>query len=165
MKKIGWWCIEKNCHFCLLLINKNVGVSSYKVSLSTKLDSPRSETTTVNKPHEKFRLLKSPAWFKGVQSNISAHKGSHTELCDKGWFGFEIEYLLMARLFRIQYQNQYLYFLAIITDTDINTAQWVIFECETPFIFSCLGPQHPCKHLIATLFNWKVSTGIGLSLF
>ena len=90
---------------------------------------------------------------------------AHSELCDKRWFGFEIEYLLMARLFRIQYQNQYLYFLAIITDTDINTAQWVIFECETPFIFSCLGPQHPCKHLIATLFNWKVSTGIGLSLF
>ena len=90
---------------------------------------------------------------------------SRAELCDKRWFGFEIEYLLMARLFRIQYQNQYLYFLAIITDTDINTAQWVIFECETPFIFSCLGPQHPCKHLIATLFNWKVSTGIGLSLF
>ena len=87
------------------------------------------------------------------------------ELCDKRWFGFEIEYLLMARLFRIQYQNQYLYFLAIITDTDINTAQWVIFEFETPIIFSCLGPQHPCKHLIATLFNWKVSTGIGLSLF
>ena len=62
VKKIGW-CWIKNCHFCLLLINKNVGVSSYKVSLSTKLDSPRSETTTVNKPHEKFRLLKSPAWF------------------------------------------------------------------------------------------------------
>ena len=52
--------------------------------------------------------------------------GVGTELCDKRWFGFEIEYLLMARLFRIQYQNQYLYFLAIITDTDINTAQWVI---------------------------------------
>ena len=45
------------------------------------------------------------------------------ELCDKRWFGFEIEYLLTATLFRIQYQNQYLYFLAIITNTDINTAQ------------------------------------------
>ena len=28
------------------------------------------------------------------------------ELCDKRWFGFEIEYLPMARFFQIQYQNQ-----------------------------------------------------------
>ena len=69
-----------------------------------------------------------------------AIKCLQAELCDKRWFGFEIEYLLMARLLRIQYQNQYLYFLAIVTDTDINTAQWVIFDFETLFIFSCLGP-------------------------
>ena len=30
------------------------------------------------------------------------------ELCDKRWFGFQIEHLLMARFFRIQCQNQYL---------------------------------------------------------
>ena len=50
------------------------------------------------------------------------------ELCDKRWIGFEIEHLLIARLFRIQYQNQYLCLPEIVTDTDINIAQWVIFE-------------------------------------
>ena len=54
--------------------------------------------------------------------------GYAPELRDKRWFGFEIKHLLMARLFRIQYQNQYLCLLEIITDTDINIAQWVIFE-------------------------------------
>ena len=62
------------------------------------------------------------------------------ELGDKRWFGFEIEYLLMARLFRIQYQNQYLFFLEVVTDIDINIVQWVIFEFETPFSFSLVGP-------------------------
>ena len=76
------------------------------------------------------------------------------ELCDKRWFGFEIEHLLMARLFRIQYQNQYLCLLEIITDTDINIAQWLFFEFQTPLHFSCLGLQYPCKHLKGTLLNW-----------
>ena len=84
--------------------------------------------------------------------------GSGAELCDKRWFGFEIEHLLTARLFRIQYQNQYLCLLEIIT-ADINIVQWVSFEFYTPIHFSFLGPQHPCKHLIATHFNWKVSPG------
>ena len=54
--------------------------------------------------------------------------GIFPELCDKRWFGFEIEYLLMARLFQIQYQNQYLFLHEFITNNDINIAQWVIFE-------------------------------------
>ena len=62
------------------------------------------------------------------------------ELCDKRWFGFEIEYLLIARFFRIQYQNQYLFYLEVVTDIDINIVQWVIFEFETPFSFSLVGP-------------------------
>ena len=54
--------------------------------------------------------------------------------------GFEIEYLLMARLFQIQYQNQYLYFLAIITNTDINIAQEIPQSTEQAQAFYSLTP-------------------------
>ena len=53
---------------------------------------------------------------------------------------FEIEYLLIARFFRIQYQNQYLFYLEVVTNIDINIVQWVIFEFETPFTFSLVVP-------------------------
>ena len=84
--------------------------------------------------HQQARQAEGRARSRGFRQGWAA------ELCDKRWLGFDIEYLLMAIFFLIQYQNQYLYFLAIVTDTDINTAQWVIFESETSFIFSCLGP-------------------------
>ena len=70
--------------------------------------------------------IKANRWIPGTLKMTDQVFGA--ELCDKRWFGFEIEHLLMARLFRIQYQNQYLCLLEIVTDTDINIAQWVIFE-------------------------------------
>ena len=53
------------------------------------------------------------------------------ELCDKRWFGFETEYLLIVPFFLIQYQYQYLIFLQIKFDFDTDTAHWVIFEFGT----------------------------------
>ena len=74
------------------------------------------------------------------KGEISVSQTFSPELGDKRWFGFEIEYLLIARFFRIQYQNQYLFYLEVVTDIDINIVQWVIFEFETPFSFSLVGP-------------------------
>ena len=52
---------------------------------------------------------------------------THAELWDKCWLVFETEYLLGPQFFRIQYQYQYLSFLLVEFDIDINIAQWVIF--------------------------------------
>ena len=32
------------------------------------------------------------------------------------------------------------WYLEVVTDIDINIVQWVIFEFETPFSFSLVGP-------------------------
>ena len=62
-------------------------------------------------------------------------------------------------------QSQYMCFLEVVTDIDINIAYWMNFYLETSFPYFSTRPKHSCKDLIASLSNRIVPLVLAITAF